>query len=155
MKYLFLLLPFTLSAQVEPKPKDFNYTFFSEGYTSINVSYKLDSLTQKFAPHKDSTTNKSQFIVSKEKTGYPFRASTPPGQILTAKSLPLQGLRRTGFWFTRGRKITPYLLLVLRWGIWLSLSETAQAHRRKTERIALRRIIILETHQQIFYDEKS
>ena len=108
MKYLLiLLLPFTLSAQVEPKPKDFNYTFFSEGYTSINVSYKLDSLTQKFVAHTDSTGNKSQFIVSNEKKRLSISSIDPAGPDSYSEIVTFTGVTPDGFMVYTGRKNNP------------------------------------------------
>ena len=110
MKYLLLLLlPFTLSAQVEnqPKPKDYNYTFFSEGYTSLNVSYKLDSLTQKFVAHTDSTTNKSQFIISKEKNRLSISSIDPAGPDSYSEIVTFTGLTPDGFMVYTGPKNNP------------------------------------------------
>lgn len=112
MKYLLLLfLPFTLSAQVEnqPKPKDFNYTFFSEGYTSLNVSYKLDSLTQKFVAHTDSTTNKSQFIVSKEKNRLSISSIDPAGPDSYSEIVTFTGVTPDGFMVYTGPKNNPVI----------------------------------------------
>ena len=109
MKYLFLLLPFTLSAQVEnqSKPKDYNYTFFSEGYTSLNVSYKLDSLTQKFTQHTDSTTNKSQFIVSKDKNRLSISSIDPAGPDSYSEIVTFTGVTPDGFMVYTGPKNNP------------------------------------------------
>jgi len=104
MKYLLLLLlPFTLSAQ----PKDFNYTFFSEGYTSLNVSYKLDSLTQKFAPYTDSTTNKSQFVISKEKNRLSISSIDPAGPDSYSEIVTFTGVTPDGFMVYTGPKNNP------------------------------------------------
>ena len=108
MKYLlFLLLPFALSAQSEPKPKDFNYTFFSEGYTSLNVSYKLDSLTQKFTPYTDSTTNKSQFVISKEKNRLSISSIDPAGPDSYSEIVIFTGVTPDGFMVYTGPKNNP------------------------------------------------
>ena len=108
MKYLlFFFLPFTLSAQVEPKPKDFNYTFFSEGYISLNVSYKLDSLTQKFVAHTDSTTNKSQFVVSKEKNRLSISSIDPAGPDSYSEIVTFTGVTPDGFMVYTGPKNNP------------------------------------------------
>lgn len=112
MKYLlFFFLPFTLSAQVEPKPKDFNYTFFSEGYISLNVSYKLDSLTQKFVAHTDSTTNKSQFIVSKEKNRLSISSIDPAGPDSYSEIVTFTGVTPDGFLVYTGPKNNPVFAL--------------------------------------------
>ena len=110
MKYLlFLLLPFALSAQSEPKPKDFNYTFFSEGYTSLNVSYKLDSLTQKFTPYTDSTTNKSQFVISKEKNRLSISSIDPAGPDSYSEIVTFTGVTPDGFMVYTGPKNNPVI----------------------------------------------
>lgn len=112
MKYLLLLfLPFTISAQVEnqPKPKDFNYTFFSEGYTSLNVSYKLDSLTQKFVAHTDSMTNKSQFIISKEKNRLSISSIDPAGPDSYSEIVTFTGVTPDGFLVYVGPKDVPVI----------------------------------------------
>lgn len=108
MKYLlFLFLPITLSAQVDPKPKDFNYTFFSEGYASLNVSYKLDSLTQKFVAHTDSTGNQSQFIISKEKNRLSISSIDPAGPDSYSEIVTFTGVTPDGFMVYTGPKNNP------------------------------------------------
>ena len=108
MKYLlFLLMPLSLSAQVENQPKDYNYTFFSEGYTSLNVSYKLDSLTQKFFAHTDSTTNKSQFIISKEKNRLSISSIDPAGPDSYSEIVTFTGVTPDGFMAYTGPKNNP------------------------------------------------
>jgi hypothetical protein len=108
MKYLLILLfPFALSAQVETKPKDFNYTFFSEGYASLNVSYKLDSLTQKFVAHTDSTGNQSQFIISKEKNRLSISSIDPAGPDSYSEIVIFTGVTPDGFMVYTGPKNNP------------------------------------------------
>lgn len=107
MKYLFLFLPFTLSAQVENQPKDYNYTFFSEGYTSLNVTYKLDSMTQRFVAHTDSIGNKSQFIISKEKNRLFISSIDPAGPDSYSEIVTFTGVTPDGFMVYVGPKNNP------------------------------------------------
>ena len=107
MKYLLLLLPFTSSAQVEPKPKDFNYTIISEDYTSLNFMYNLESLTKKFTPHTDSTTNKSQFVVSKEKNRLSISSIDPAGPDSYSEIVTFTGVTPDGFLVYTGPKNNP------------------------------------------------
>jgi len=114
MKYLLiLLLPFTLSAQVapkaQPKAKDYNYTFFSQGYTLLNVAYKLDSLTQKFTQHTDSTGNESQVIVSKDKNRFSISSIDPAGPDSYSELVNFTGVTPDGFLVYVGPKDTPIL----------------------------------------------
>jgi hypothetical protein len=114
IKYLLiLLLPFTLSAQVDPKtqpkPKDYNFVFFSEGYTLLNVSYKLDSITQKFTQHIDSTGNQSQFIISKDKNRLSISSIDPAGPDSYSELVTFTGVTPDGFLVYTGPKNTPIL----------------------------------------------
>jgi len=112
MKYLLLiLLPFSLSAQVEtqPKPKDYNYTFFSEGHTLLNVTYKLDSLTQKFVQHVDSTGNESQFIISKDKNRFSISSIDPAGPDSYSELVTFTGATPDGFLVYVGPKNVPQI----------------------------------------------
>lgn len=112
MKYiLLLLLPFTLSAQVNPKPttapKDYNYTFFTDGYTLLNVTYKLDSLTQKFVQHVDSTGNKTSFIISKDKNRLSVSSIDPAGPDSYSELVTFTGATPDGFMVYAGPKNNP------------------------------------------------
>ena len=115
MKYLlFLLLPFTLSAQVDPKttqpkPKDFNYAFYSEGYTLLNVTYKLDSISQKFVQHTDSTGNKTSFIVSKDKNRFTITSIDPAGPDSYSEIVTFTGVTPDGFLVYVGPKDVPVI----------------------------------------------
>lgn len=114
MKYiLFLLLPFTLSAQVDPKtapaPKDYNYTFFTQGYTLLNVTYKLDSISQKFVQHVDSTGNESQFIISKDKNRFSISSIDPAGPDSYSELVTFTGATPDGFLVYVGPKNTPQI----------------------------------------------
>ena len=114
MKYLLLLfLPFTLSAQVDPKtqpkPKDYNYTFFSEGYTLLSVTYKLDSLTQKFVQHVDSTGNKTSFIISKDKNRFMITSIDPAGPDSYSEIVTFTGVSNDGLLVYVGPKNNPVI----------------------------------------------
>ncbi len=114
MKYLLiLLLPFTLSAQVDPKAqpkgKDYNYTFFSQGYTSLNVSYKLDSVSQKFTQHTDSTGNESQVVISKDKNRFSISSIDPAGPDSYSELVTFTGVTPDGFLVYVGPKDIPII----------------------------------------------
>lgn len=115
MKYLlFLFLPFTLSAQVDPKtsqpkPKDFNYAFYSEGYTLLNVTYKLDSVSQKFTQHTDSTGNKTSFIISKDKNRFTITSIDPAGPDSYSEIVTFTGVTPDGFMVYVGPKSNPVI----------------------------------------------
>jgi len=112
MKYLLILLfPFTLSAQVEnqPKPKDYNFTFFSQGYTLLNITYKLDSVSQKFVQHTDSTGNASQFIISKDKNRLSISSIDPAGPDSYSELVNFTGATPDGYLVYTGPKNNPVL----------------------------------------------
>jgi len=112
MKYLLILLfPFALSAQVEnqPKPKDYNFTFFSQGYTLLNITYKLDSVSQKFLQHTDSTGNASQFIISKDKNRLSISSIDPAGPDSYSELVNFTGATPDGYLVYTGPKNNPVL----------------------------------------------